>query len=164
VLVYFFMNLGIFLTAMAVEAHGGSDHLDSYNGLVRRNPAMAVIVTILLAGLIGLPPTVGFWGKFLVFYSITFHYLIPGNLALIIFAVVTTAIGAYYYMKLAWRMWALPPVHTQARRFQPALFLRIAILVPALIVFLLGWLYVEVPFNYVKGAWFMTWKVDEGMV
>jgi len=56
---------------MTVESHGGSDHLSSYNGLIKRNAFMAVLITILLAALIGLPPTTGFWAKLLVFYSIT---------------------------------------------------------------------------------------------
>lgn len=159
VLVYFFLNLGIFITAMTVEAHGGNDHLSSYNGLIRRNAFMAVLITILLAALIGLPPTTGFWAKLLVFYSITYHYhvAIPWNLVLVLFAVVTTVIGAYYYIKLAYRMWALPPIVEQARRFEPILFMRVAILVPTLLIFLLGFLFVSVPFDYVKNAWFLTY-------
>lgn len=164
VVVYFFMNLGIFLVAMAIETYGGSDHLDSYNGLVRRNPTMAVLVTILLMGLVGLPPTVGFWSKFFVFSSITYYYGVPYNLIMVVFAVITTVIGAYYYMKLAYRIWALPPLFNQTRRFQPALFIRLAILIPTVLVFMLGWIYVDAPFNYVKGAFFMTWKVAEGSI
>ena len=162
-LVYFFMNLGIFFTAMAVENYGGSDHLDSYNGLLRRNAFMTVLITVLIVALIGLPPTTGFVAKFLVFYSaISVFYLNPWNLLLVIFALITTAIGAYYYMKLAYRMWALPPAPEFNRRFEPTLFMRTAVLLPALLVFVLGFLFVNVPFEYVKGAWFMT-SYTEGM-
>ncbi len=160
VLIYFFLNLGIFITAMTVEAHGGTDHMESYNGLIRRNAFMTVLITILLAALIGLPPTTGFIAKFLVFYSITYYYTVPWNLVLVIFAVVTTVIGAYYYMKLAYRMWALPPIFEQARRFEPMLLMRVAILVPTLLILLLGFLFVSVPFDYVKNAWFLTWYTE----
>jgi len=161
-LIYFFLNLGIFFTAMAVETYGGSDHLDSYNGLIRRNAFMGVLITILLAALIGLPPTTGFWAKFFVFFSITQYIAIPWNLVLVIFAVITTVIGAYYYMMLAYRMWVLKPVYEQARSFEPVLFMRLAILVPALLIFLLGFLFVSVPFEYVKNAWFLT-NYTEGL-
>lgn len=161
-LVYLFMNLGVFLIAMAIENHGGSDHLDSYNGLIFRNPVLCVLMTILLAGLTGLPPTVGFFAKLLLFYAITPLYVLsPWNLVLGAFAAVTMAIGAYYYMQLAWRMWALKPLAHLSRRFEPALFMRVAILVPTALVFLLGILFVSVPFEYVKGAWFMVYY-EEG--
>jgi NADH-quinone oxidoreductase subunit N len=164
VLIYVFLNLGIFFTAMAVETSGGSDHMDSYNGLIRRNAFMAVLVTIFLAALIGLPPTTGFFAKFFVFYSIItyYNYAVPWNIVLVVFAVVTTVIAAYYYMKLAYRMWALPPVFEQAGRFEPILFVRLAIIIPALLVLLLGIVFVSVPYEYVKNAWFLTYYV-EGM-
>jgi NADH-quinone oxidoreductase subunit N len=155
-LVYFFMNLGIFFTAMAVETYGGSDHLDSYNGLIKRNAFMTVLITVLLASLIGLPPTTGFIAKFLVFYSyIYMFYHEPWKLVLVVVALITTAIGAYYYMKLAYRMWVLPPAPEFNRRFEPALFMRTAVLLPTLLIFILGFLFVHVPFEYVKGAWFL---------
>jgi NADH:ubiquinone oxidoreductase subunit 2 (subunit N) len=156
-LVYFFMNLGIFVTAMVVESYGGTDHLDSYNGLLRRNPFLAVLITIFLLGLIGLPPTTGFWAKFLVFYSVTqYMFQVPWNIVLLIVAVLTSVIGAYYYMALAYRMWVLPPAYEQARSFRPMLFMRLAILIPAIFVLVLGFIYVSVPFDYVKEAWFLT--------
>jgi len=163
-LAYIFMNLGIFLAAMAVETYGGTDHMDSYNGLIQRNAFLTVLITILLAALIGLPPTVGFFSKFFVFYSITvFHHLqFPWVLILLTFAVITTAVGAYYYIMLAYRMWALPPVFEHARRFRPQLFSRVAILVPTVLVFVLGIVFINVPFDYVKEAWFMTYFI-EGM-
>ena len=144
---------------MAVESFGGSDHLDSYNGLIRRNAFMTVLITILLAALIGLPPTTGFLAKLFVFYAITpfcFTKLAWWDIALVLFAVVTTVIGAYYYIKLAYRMWALPPVPELGRRFEPALLMRLAILIPTLLIFLLGFMFVSVPFEYVQNAWFLT--------
>lgn len=161
-LIYFFLNLGIFITAMAVETYGGSDHMKSYNGLIRRNGFMTVLITILLLALIGLPPTTGFLAKFFVFFSITIYYgqAVPWNIILVLFAIITTVIGAYYYMRLAYRMWVLPPEPEMARRFEPGLLMRIAILVPTLLIFLLGFLFVSVPFEYVQNAWFLTQYVE----
>jgi NADH-quinone oxidoreductase subunit N len=164
VLAYFFMNLGIFIVALVVEHQGGNDHLDSYNGLVRRNPFMAVLVTILLLALVGLPPTTGFWAKFFLFYSLSFYYhLNPWNLLLIVFAVLTTVIGAYYYFMLAYRIWILPPAPEHAGRFQPVLFERTAVLIPALFTLLLGVVFIAVPFDYVRGAYFLMSKAMTGI-
>lgn len=162
-LAYFFMNLGIFVVAMIIEQHGGTDHLDSYNGLIRRNPFLAVVTTILLLALIGLPPTTGFWAKFLLFYSLSFFYHVPWNLLLIVFAVLTTVLGAYYYFMLAYRIWILPPAPEQDLPFQPVLFQRIAVLVPTTFTFVLGIILVNVPFNYVKGAYFLIDKAISGI-
>jgi len=156
VLAYFFMNLALFIVQMALEHQGGTDHMDSFNGLIRRNPFLAVLTTILLMALIGLPPTTGFIAKLLVFYSISLFYAYPAALLLIIVAVLTTAVGAYYYMTIAYRMWVLPPTPEQAVPLRPKLFTRIGILVPTLLVLVLGVLYVSVPFDYVKNAWFLT--------
>ncbi|MEZ5337728.1 MAG: NADH-quinone oxidoreductase subunit N [bacterium] len=162
VLVYFFMNLGIFIAAMAVESAGGTDHMDSYNGLVRRNPLLTVIFSILIIALVGLPPTVGFWAKFFVFKSMVTYAVVNRLLmALLIFALLTTAMSAYYYMRLLYRMWVLPPALEQNRRFEPILFTRLAILVPALFILLLGVMFVNVPFDYVKEAYFLVyWQKD----
>lgn len=157
VLVYFFMNLGIFVAAMAVESAGGTDHMDSYNGLVRRNPMLTVIFSVIIISLVGLPPTVGFWAKFFVFKSMALYFTNKLLLALVIFALLTTAMSAYYYMRLMYRMWVLPPALEQNRRFEPILFTRLAILVPALFILLLGVVYVNVPFDYVKEAYFLVY-------
>jgi NADH-quinone oxidoreductase subunit N len=154
-LVYFFMNLGAFVVAMIVETHGGTDHLDSYNGLYRRNPPLAILMTILLAALIGLPPTCGFWAKFHVFTSLTTFYTIPANQVLLALAVLTTAIGAYYYLKLAYRMFILPPAPEASRKLKPPLFMRLAVSVPTIMILALGLFYAEVPYNYVKESWFL---------
>jgi proton-translocating NADH-quinone oxidoreductase chain N len=160
-LTYLFMNLGVFLVAMANENYGGSDHMDSYNGLVQRNAFLAVLMTILLAGLTGLPPTVGFIAKLLIFYAITPFYIFSlWNIALAVFAVLTMVIGSYYYMRLAWRMWALKPLFHLSRKFEPALFMRVAILVPTVLILLLGIVFVSVPFDYVRGAWFMIYYTE----
>jgi NADH-quinone oxidoreductase subunit N len=160
---YFFMNIGVFIVAMIIEQHGGNDHLDSWNGLLRRNPFLTVIMTILLLAMIGLPPTTGFWAKFFVFYGLSYAYQVPWNLVLVIFAVLTTVIGAYYYMMLAYRMWILPPAPEQDIPFQPVLFQRVAVLIPSAFTFALGVVHVAVPFDYVSGAYFLVQKALTGI-
>jgi NADH-quinone oxidoreductase subunit N len=124
---------------------------------------MAVLLTLLLLALIGLPPTTGFWAKFLLFYNITQFYTVPWNLLLVVFAVITTVIGAYYYFMLAYRVWVLPPAPEHAGKFQPILFARTAILIPTLFTVILGIIYVSVPFDYVHGAYFLTSKATSGI-
>jgi NADH-quinone oxidoreductase subunit N len=123
---------------------------------------MAVLITILLLALIGLPPTCGFWGKFLLFQSLTYFYKVPWNLVMVVFAVITTVISAYYYMLLAYRMWVLPPPLAAKRRFEPILFMRLAVAVPTLLIFVLGIVFVSAPFEYVRGAWFLIAQYEGG--
>jgi NADH-quinone oxidoreductase subunit N len=157
------MNLGVFVVALIVEQHGGTDHLDSYNGLLRRNPFLTIVMTILLLALIGLPPTTGFWAKFHIFFSLSGAYQVPGTLPLVVFAVITTVIGAYYYFMLAYRMWVLPPAPENDLPFQPVLFARTAVLVPTVFTFVLGIVLVQVPWEYVRGAYFLIDKALTGI-
>src|SRR5262249_30190 len=68
--VYFFMNLGAFAIVAIIRNQTFSEDIDSYAGLVRQSPALAVCMLICLFSLIGMPPFGGFVGKFMVFYSV----------------------------------------------------------------------------------------------
>ena len=70
--------------------------LDDYTGLGRRSPLLAMTLTIFLISLIGIPATAGFFAKFYVFSA-----ALKANLVwLTIIAVVNSAIGAYYYLRV----------------------------------------------------------------
>jgi NADH-quinone oxidoreductase subunit N len=94
---YAAMNVGAF----AVVSHFASTGekyvtLDDYAGLGRRSPLLAVILTIFLLSLIGIPVTGGFFAKFYVFSA-----ALQSNLVgLTIIAVINSAIAAYYYLRV----------------------------------------------------------------
>lgn len=67
VLGYAVSNIGIFAIITALENSGSGVEVSDFRGLAQRNPALAWSMTLLFLSLIGIPPTVGFFGKFLLF-------------------------------------------------------------------------------------------------
>ena len=64
---YAFMNLGAFAVIAAIQRRlGVTSNLSTFSGLVRREPALALMMTLFLLSLTGIPPTAGFFGKFYV--------------------------------------------------------------------------------------------------
>ena len=94
---YAAMNVGAF----AVISHiGGQGEryvtLEDYEGLGRRSPLLAAILTIFLLSLIGIPITGGFFAKFYVFSA-----ALQANLVgLVIIGVLNSAVASYYYLRL----------------------------------------------------------------
>jgi len=64
------MNLGAFWVTSLVDDTFGSDELKSFRGLGARKPVHAVVMTIFLLSLVGLPPFAGFIGKLYLFSAI----------------------------------------------------------------------------------------------
>jgi NADH-quinone oxidoreductase subunit N len=99
---YLFSNLGAWAVVLAMERSEGRGLLiEDYAGLGRRRPAFALAMTIFMLSLIGVPPTVGFIGKFLVF-SVTID---AGLIGLAIVGVVTSLVSAYYYLRVVVMMY-----------------------------------------------------------
>jgi NADH-quinone oxidoreductase subunit N len=96
-MVYTFMNLGAFLTVVALRRLNiiGED-LDDIAGLAHKSPGYAVLMLIFLLSLAGIPPTAGFLGKYYIFLSLiqTKHY------ALAVVATLYVAVAIYYYFKI----------------------------------------------------------------
>ena len=94
---YAAMNVGAF----AVISHIGGEGeryvtLEDYEGLGRRSPLLAAILTIFLLSLIGIPITGGFFAKFYVFSA-----ALQANLVgLVIIGVLNSAVASYYYLRL----------------------------------------------------------------
>lgn len=96
-LAYALTNLGTWAIVMAVErAEGEGLKLDDYAGLGARRPGMALAMALFMLSLTGLPPTVGFIGKFYVFQAT----LDAGYVWLALVGVLTSLISAYYYLRV----------------------------------------------------------------
>ncbi|MBC7450937.1 MAG: NADH-quinone oxidoreductase subunit N [Cytophagales bacterium] len=83
------------------------DAVNNLNGLGKQEPVLSVIFVIVMAALIGLPPTAGFFAKLFVFTSVwqeyeTIHSLIL--LAVIGMAVIGTVASVFYYMKVPYSL------------------------------------------------------------
>jgi NADH-quinone oxidoreductase subunit N len=88
--------------------HGQTEEavdLTWYGGLAARHPVLALVLTVCLLSLIGLPPTAGFVGKFYLFAA-----AIRGGLVwLAILAVLNSVAAAYYYLRLIVYMYMRDP-------------------------------------------------------
>jgi NADH-quinone oxidoreductase subunit N len=96
---YLFSNLAAFTAVIAFENATGSTTIADYKGLVRRSPLLAGVLLIAMLSLAGIPGTVGFMGKFLVFGAAV-QVGLWQTLILAIVGIVTSVIGAFYYLNV----------------------------------------------------------------
>ena len=115
---YVATNLGAFISVLIVSAHIGSDEIRDYAGLLRRSPGVAIVLTLCLLSLTGIPPTAGFIAKLYVFNS-AIQAQQPWLLVLVIVGVMNTAISAFYYLRWARTMLLDEPTENTA--FRPSL-------------------------------------------
>jgi len=111
ILTYGLTTVGAFGVVGVVERATGSDKMDAFLGLHRRNPLLAAVLLILLLSLAGIPPLVGFWAKFNLFTAVLAagHGAVPFMLVAI--AVGMSAVSLYYYLQVLKRAYvmAAPP-------------------------------------------------------
>lgn len=103
-LVYAFTNLGAFAVVIAVARRTRSGRISSFAGLISYAPGQAVLMTIFLASLAGVPPLGGWIAKFNVFRAV----LDAGTTAAYVLALIgaaNTAIAAAYYLRVMRTMW-----------------------------------------------------------
>jgi len=93
---YTLMTLVAFYIVSIIHDKYGSDHFDRFNGLITRNPAMAIAFTIILFSLAGLPPFGGFIAKFNIISII----VKKSYYTLAVIAVLNSVISLYYYLRL----------------------------------------------------------------
>ncbi|MFM1805760.1 MAG: hypothetical protein RL212_19 [Pseudomonadota bacterium] len=106
---YVLTTLGSFGLLMLLSRQGYEcETLDDLKGLNRRNPWMAFMGLILMFSLAGIPPTVGFAAKL----SILETLVDGGHLYLAIIAVMTSLIGAFYYLRVVKFMYFDEPTQT----------------------------------------------------
>ncbi len=102
---YLFLNMGAFGVLIAVAGRDdGRLTVEDFQGMGFRRPALAAFFTLCLLGLAGIPPTVGFFGKFYLFGNAIgegFH-----KVAAIGF--MTSVVGVYYYLKPVVAMYMKP--------------------------------------------------------
>jgi len=123
-LTYAFMIFGTFGIIILVGQKGEENlELENYSGLAYKHPVIALTMTIFLLSLGGLPPLAGFVAKFYIFSAA----LKEGYLALVIIAVLNSAISFYYYLKVIVFMYMKEPVKEFNLNLTPMTLLVIAI-------------------------------------
>jgi len=93
---YLFMNLACFLVICTVSENGKNVITDDFTGLYNRAPLLSLTLIVGLFGLAGIPPFVGFTGKFMLLLG-AFN---KGHYILVILAAFNTAIAIYYYLSI----------------------------------------------------------------
>ncbi len=96
IVIYLFMNLGVFLVVIVVHDNVGSFDIKDYAGMWKRSPMLTIAMAIFLLSLMGIPPFAGFLAKFYIFSAVIRAGL--GWFAVV--GVLNAAIAAYYYMKI----------------------------------------------------------------
>ena len=101
--IYMVMTLGTFacILSMRRKEIGNVENVEDLAGLSSTNPFMAVVLTILMFSLAGIPPLAGFFGKYYVFLAAIEAKLYP----LAIIGVIGSVVGAYYYIRVVKVMW-----------------------------------------------------------
>ncbi len=93
-LMYTFTNLGAFAGVLIFSETTGSENIKDMGGLSRRNPWLALGMTIAILSLAGIPPAAGFFGKFYLFTA-----AVNANMVLLaIIAVLNAIVALYYYL------------------------------------------------------------------
>jgi len=106
-LIYAAMNLGAFTVVIAVARKTRSAEISSFGGLFEYAPGLAVIMTVFLFSLAGIPPLAGFWAKIFVFRAV----LDAGTTSAVILGVVAavnSVVALFYYASIARQMWMNP--------------------------------------------------------
>lgn len=105
VLAYLIMNLCCFLVIVNVASDGSDLKIAQLAGLHRRSPILAMTLMLALFGLAGIPPTIGFTGKFLVFAAA----MERGYFSLVFIAMINATISLYYYIMVVKAAYLLEP-------------------------------------------------------
>ena len=110
--IYVTMTLGAFACILSMRRDGQMvENIADLAGLARTKPAMAFLFAMLLFSLAGVPPLAGFFAKFYVFLAA----IKAGLFTLAVIGVVTSVVGAYYYLAIVKTMYFDEP----AKAFEP---------------------------------------------
>ncbi len=94
---YALTSFGAWAVVIALEkAEGKGLELNDYAGLARKYPLLAASMAVFMLSFIGVPPTIGFMGKFYLFRTV----IEGGYLGLALIGVFTSLISAYYYLRI----------------------------------------------------------------
>ena len=95
--IYLAMNVGTFCCVLSMRRQGlMAEGIDDLAGLARNHPMMAAAMAVFMFSMAGIPPLAGFFGKLYVFLAAVNE----GLYTLAIIGVLTSVVGAYYYLRI----------------------------------------------------------------
>jgi NADH-quinone oxidoreductase subunit N len=102
---YALVNAGTFgIVAWLARENESSVGTEAFDGLGESSPGLALLMTIYLCSLIGIPLTAGFYGKFYIFKAA----MEAGHVWLTVLGLLSSAVAAWYYLRILARMWMQP--------------------------------------------------------
>ncbi|SMH52211.1 NADH-quinone oxidoreductase subunit NuoN [Azospirillum agricola] len=104
---YIAMNIGAFAVILSMKAKGVMlEEIKDFAGLSKTNPLLAATMAIFMFSMAGIPPMAGFFGKLYVFLAA----VAAQDYALAVIGVLTSVVGAYYYLRIIKIMYFDEPV------------------------------------------------------
>jgi NADH-quinone oxidoreductase subunit N len=135
ILTYGLTTIGAFGVVSVVERATGSDKLDSFLGLHKRNPLLAAVLLVLFLSLARIPPLVGFWAKFNLFAAVLGVSAGPVPFALVALAVGLSAVSLYYYLQVLKRAYVMSAADESTIQAHPVT-MTVLLLIAAAVVLL----------------------------
>ncbi len=109
---YTLMTVGAFGVIYLIDGRERhAQELEDYRGLAYRYPALAFLLSLFMVAMAGLPPTAGFIGKFYLFAAA----IKEGYYVLAALGILTSVIGAYYYLRVIYMMYMKEEVREVVR-------------------------------------------------
>ena len=106
-IIYLFMNIGAFSGILLLKREGRMvENIDDLAGLSKTNPGLAMIFSIFMFSMAGIPPLAGFLGKLYVFQAAINSELCT----LAIIGVIASVVGAFYYIRIVKVIYFDPPI------------------------------------------------------
>ncbi len=134
---YAVMNVAAFGVLVYWSERGtDAETFEDVKGLGTRYPLAGAILTLSMLSLMGMPPLVGFWGKFYVFRAVILSDF-PGHLFLAVLGVLMSAVSAFYYLKVIVVTFMADPSQ-EVRPHQPNTTSLVGTLVAGLLIVGLG--------------------------
>lgn len=103
--IYIVMTTGAFAVVIYLQGKGEGERIEDFKGLGRKHPVLAFAMMMFLLSLAGIPPLLGFFGKFYLFKLA----IEQGYVTLTVIALLTSAVSAYYYLGVVNQMYFKEP-------------------------------------------------------
>ncbi len=127
VLIYIVANLAVFsIISVVEENNSGKTMIDDYNGFYSTNPRLALLMTLSLFSLAGIPPFAGMFSKFFVFMAALKAGSV-GAYVVVFIALVNTVVSLYYYLLIVKAMY-IKNAETPLPKFKSDCGTRLALL------------------------------------
>ena len=108
--IYIVMNTGAFAVVIYLQGLGEGERIEDFKGLGRKHPVLGFSMMMFLLSLAGIPPLLGFFGKFYLFKLA----IEQGYVTLTVIALLTSAVSAYYYLGVVNQMYFKEPTEEEA--------------------------------------------------